>query len=149
MADPTKLLIANTDMIQIILDPPCVSPPLVAPIPLVATGYSKVNEQKVCVEGDEYPPVIANSTPVPYMCPPYVIPGTGTVKITLADANKTSISKDLDKKMLRKGTTFQVELDVQVPAMMPAPPGPPQPDPMPKHTGNAMFITTNTLIVSD
>jgi len=148
VSDPTKLLIANGDQIQIMLNPPCISPPLVPPLPLVGSGLSTVNDQPVCVEGDEYPPAIANNTPVPYMSPPYVVPGTGTVKITLAGGNKTSIAKDKDKKMLLKGTTFQVELDVQSPAMMPTPAGP-QPDPMPKHTGTAMFITTNAIIESD
>jgi hypothetical protein len=118
------------------------------PLPLVATGFSKVNDRVVCIEGDEYAPIIANNAPVPYVAPPYVVPGTGTVKITLAAANKTAVGKDKDQKMLLKGTTFQVELDVQSPAMMPTPAGP-QPDTNPKYVGTAMFITTNTIIVSE
>jgi hypothetical protein len=149
VGDSSKLVIQNDDLIQITLDPPCVSPPLVPPLTLVASGYSQTNNQVVCVEGDEYPPLIANSSPVPYMYPPYVIPGTGTIKITLNSDNKTSKAKDKDKKMLLKGSgTFQVELDVQSPAQMPTPTGP-QPDPQSKHTGTGQFITTNTVVYSE
>jgi hypothetical protein len=92
-----------------------------------------------CLEGDELPKAI--STPLPYMSPPYVTPGVGTLKITLAANNKTSKTKN-GKVILLKGATFQAEFSVSSPAMMPTPAGP-QPDPVSKKTGTCQFITTN------
>jgi len=141
----TKVIV-DGDMIQITINPPCIVPQLIPPVPLVASGFSKITDKVVCVEGDELPPSI--KSPLTYMSGAYVIPGTGTVKVTLNDDNKTSVAKDKDKKMLLKGSTFKAEFDVQSPAQMPTPTGP-QPDPMSKYTGTAMFITTDTVVTSD
>ena len=139
-------VIIDGDMIQISINAPCIVPQLASPVPLVASGFSKVTDKVVCVEGDELPPSI--KSPLVYMSGGYTIPGTGTVKVTLNDDNKTSVAKDKDKKMLLKGSTFQAEFDVQSPAQMPTPAGP-QPDPMSKYTGTAKFITTDTVVTSD
>jgi hypothetical protein len=141
----TKVII-DGDMIKITINPPCVVPQLIPPVPLVASGFSKITDKVVCVEGDELPPSI--KSPLVYTAPPFVIPGTGTVKVTLNDDNKTSVAKDKDKKMLLKGSTFQAEFDVQSPAKMPTPAGP-QPDPMSTYKGTAQFITTDTVVTSD
>jgi hypothetical protein len=146
VGDDAKLVICNGDMLQVTINPPCVVPQLAAPVPLVASGFSTVNDQAVCVEGDELPPSIKN-VPLPYTSAAYV-GGTGTLKVTLNADNKTSTATDKDKKMLLKGSTFQAEFDVQSPAQMPTPGGP-QPDPQPKYTGTAKFITTNTVASSE
>jgi hypothetical protein len=136
------VIIVNADMIQITINPPTIVPPLMVPVPLVATGFTTVSDQKVCVEGDELPPSL--KAPLPYTSPPYVIPGTGKVSVTLKPANKTSASIDDGKKMLLKGQTFDAKFQVQVPAQQPSPGGP-VPDPSPSYSGTAVFISTNTV----
>jgi hypothetical protein len=79
------------------------------------------------------------------MAPPYVIPGTGKLSVTLKDANKTSTTKDDgDKKMLLKGSTFDAKFEVQSPAQQPSPSGT-IPDSTSSYSGTAQFISTNTL----
>jgi hypothetical protein len=134
-------IILNTDMIQITLDPPTVAPTLIPPTPLVASGFSTVNSLAVCVEGDELPQSL--QAPMPYMCPPYTVPGMGTVAVTLNPSNKTSVATDKGKAVLLKGGTFNAKLSVTVPAQMPPPVS--SPDPVSTKTGTAMFITMNTL----
>jgi Contractile injection system spike tip protein len=132
-------VIKTGDMIQITIMPPTVVPPLIPPIPLVGTSTDTfVDKMPVCLEGDELPMAIA--TPLPYFSPPYVTPGMGTLKLTLMPNNKSMMTKN-GKAILLKGATFTAEFTVSSPAMMPTPAGP-QPDPVPKKTGTAQFITT-------
>jgi hypothetical protein len=135
-------IICNNDMIQITPTPPMICPSLSAPIPLVASGLSTVNDMAVCLEGDELPPAL--KSPVPYMSGAFVTPGTVSVSITLQPTNKTQVAQDSGKPMLLKGQTFQVSFSVQSPAMQPTPTGP-VPDPVAQKTGTAQFITTNTI----
>jgi hypothetical protein len=134
-------IILNNDMLQITLSPPTISPPLIPPTPLIASGFTTVNGMAVCVEGDELPQSL--QSPLPYTCPPFAVPGMGTVALTLEPANKTSVSTDKGKVMLLKGSTFTATFTVTVPAQMPPPVS--TPDPVAKKTGTAMFITTNVL----
>jgi hypothetical protein len=134
-------IILNGDMLQITLAPPTIAPPLMPPTPLIASGFSTVNGMAVCIEGDELPQSL--QAPVPYTCPPFVVPGMGTVAVTLAPTNKTSISSDGGKPMLLKGSSFQATFTVTVPAQMPPPVS--TPDPVAQKTGTAAFITTNVL----
>ncbi len=128
------------DMIKITMTPPAVVPQLMAPIPLVGTSQNvMVDKQPACLQGDELPPAL--QSPMPYMSPPYVTPGMGTLKIMLLPTNLTQQTTN-GKPLLLKGTTFQVMFQVQSPAMMPTPAGP-QPDPVPVKPGTAQFITTN------
>jgi hypothetical protein len=126
--------VLDGDMIKIMFND-CTCPTLVAPIPLVASGPMKLKDRTVCVIGDEYPPML-RSAPVPYTCGPYTAPGMGRIKITLKADNKGRDS------LLLKGSTFDVELDVQEPAMMPTPNGP-VPDPQLVHQGFGQFITSS------
>lgn len=140
MASVGDFIMKTGDMIQITIMPPAVVPPIIPPIPLVGSSTDTfVAGMPVCLEGDELPKAI--STPLPYMSPPYVTPGVGTLKITLQSNNKTAKTKN-GKVILLKGATFQAEFNVSSPAMMPTPAGP-QPDPVSKKTGTCMFITTN------
>ena len=134
-------IILNNDMIQITIDPPTICPTLMAPVPLVASGFSTVNDMAVCLEGDELPPSL--QAPMAYTSGAFSIPGMGTVAVSLASANKTQINTDTDKAMLLKGQTFQAKFSVTVPAMQPGPA--PTPDPVATKSGTAQFITTNTL----
>jgi hypothetical protein len=129
-------------MIQITIPPPAVVPMLQAPVPLIGTGTAQVNNKLVCLQGDELPPTLR--APMPYMAPPYVTPGTGTLTIILNPTNLT-VQTSNQKSLLIKGSTFQAIFNVQAPAMMPTPAGP-QPDPLLVKAGTGRFITTNVVV---
>jgi len=134
-------LIKTGDMIQINVPPPALVPQLVAPVPLNGSSTDVlIAGSAACLQGDELPQSI--QSPLMYTSPPYVTPGTGTIKIILAPNNLTQTTPN-GKPMLLKGGTFQAIFNVQSPAMMPTPAGP-QPDPVMVKTGTAQFITTNT-----
>ena len=138
---PTDYIIKQGDMIRITIMPPTVVPMLMAPVPLLGSSSDMtVMSMAVCLEGDELPPSL--QAPLMYMSPPYVIPGTGTLSLSLTPTNTTMRTKNGDP-ILIKGTPFTAEFSVASPAMMPAPPAPPVPDPVSKKTGIAEFITTN------
>jgi hypothetical protein len=137
---PADSILRTSDMIKINITPPAVVPPLIPPIPLVGSSADfMVMGMPVCLEGDELPKSLL--APMPYICPPYVIPGTGTVSVTITPTNKTATTEN-GKKILIKGGTFQAKFQVASPAMMPTPAGP-QPDPVSVKAGTASFITTN------
>lgn len=137
-------VIKTGDMIKITIPPPTIVPPIVAPVPLVGSSSSMTIEgMPVCLKGDELPLLI--TPPLPYTSPPYVTPGVGTLKITLLPNNLTIRTKN-SKEVILKGATFIAEFNVSAPAMMPAPPGPPVPDPLTTKPGTAEFITTNVRV---
>lgn len=117
--------------------------PLVDPIPLTGTGLpASGTTRAVCLVGDEMPPIIQE--PLPYVSPPYVMPGTGTLNIVLSPANMTKNTKNNGKFILLKGTTFQAIFQVMSPAMLqPAGPMPLVPDPLTTKVGTAQFVSTN------
>lgn len=140
---PADYIIVTGDMIQITISPPTTVFTLLAPVPLQgSSGDVKVNGMAVCLEGDELPSML--SSPQAYIEPPYVIPGTGTVSLTLNSDNKTEKTKNRSP-ILIKGTPFKAEFSVVAPAMQPTPAGP-VPDPGSKKSGDAQFITTNTRV---
>jgi hypothetical protein len=115
---------------------------VVKPGDLKASGPATLNGKKLCVDGDE------KSVSVPgcmYMAPPYVIPGTGTLKIAaLAGNQKAQKTKTGGKLVLLKGGNFTAKFEVQSPAKQPPPgPGSPIPDATPQYSGSGMFVTTN------
>lgn len=115
---------------------------VVKPGDLKASGPATLNGKKVCVDGDE------KNVSVPgcmYMAPPYVIPGTGTLKIAaLAGNQKAKKTNTGGKLVLLKGGNFTAKFEVQSPAKQPPPgPGAPIPDATPQYSGSGMFVTTN------
>ncbi len=115
---------------------------VVKPGDLKGSGPATLNGKKVCVDGDE------KNVSVPgcmYMAPPYVIPGTGTLKIAaLAGNQKAQKTKTGGKPVLLKGSNFTAKFEVQSPAKQPPPgPGSPIPDATPQYSGSGMFVTTN------
>ena len=125
------------------MPPPAIVPQLVAPVPLNGSSTNvSIAGSAACLQGDELPPSIQG--PLMYTSPPYVTPGTGSIKIILAPSNLTATTPN-SKPMLLKGQTFQAIFQVQSPAMMPTPAGP-QPDPLMVKMGTAQFITTNTTV---
>ena len=136
-------MIKTGDMIQITIPPPAVVPQLVSPVPLKGSSADVlVANQPACLKGDELP--LSLQAPLTYTAPPYVTPGTGTLKIVLLPTNLSSQTIN-GKPLLLKGSTFQAMFQVQSPAMMPTPAGP-QPDPLMAKTGTAKFITTNSTV---
>jgi hypothetical protein len=137
---PDDFIIVTGDMIKVTLPPPTIVPVLQAPVPLTGTSQKvMVGGKPICLEGDELPPALRS--PLPYTAPPFVIPGTGTLEITLLPTNKTA-QTDNGKKILIKGATFTVKFNVQTPAQQPTPGGP-VPDPVKVKPGTAQFITGN------
>ncbi len=115
---------------------------VVKPGDLKGSGPATLNGKKVCVDGDE------KNVSVPgcmYMAPPYVIPGTGTLKIAaLASNQKAQKTETGGKPVLLKGSNFTAKFEVQSPAKQPPPgPGSPIPDATPQYSGSGMFVTTN------
>jgi hypothetical protein len=137
MAD---FIIKTNDMLQVTVPPPAIVPVLIAPVPLLGTGLTVlINNQPVCVQGDELPPALR--IPLVYTAPPFVTPGMGTLTLTLMPTNMTLRSSFGGKPALLKGATFMATFNVTVPAMQPTPVGP-IPDPLLVKPATAQFITT-------
>ena len=137
MAD---FVLKTGDMLQVTLAPPAVSPMLVSPVPLTGTGAPNlVNNMPVCLQGDELPPALRG--PLPYIAPPFVTPGMGTLTLVLTPANTTLRTTVAGKPALIKGTPFNATFNVTAPAMQPTPAGP-VPDPVVTKPATAQFITT-------
>jgi hypothetical protein len=115
---------------------------VVKPGDLTGSGPATINGKHMCVDGDETHVSVPGCM---YMAPPYVIPGTGTLKIAaLAGNQKAQKTKTGGKPVLLKGSNFTAKFDVQNPAKQPPPaPGPPIPDATPQYSGSGMFVTTN------
>jgi hypothetical protein len=137
MAD---FIVKTNDMLQVTIPPPAIVPVLMAPVPLLGTGFTiLINKQPVCLQGDELPPALR--IPLVYTAPPFVTPGMGTLTLTLMPNNMTLRSTFGGKPALLKGATFMATFNVTVPAMQPTPVGP-VPDPVLVKPGTAQFITT-------
>ena len=119
----------------------------VLPGSLIGSGKDKINQQLVCVDGDEKKVMVPGC---PYMTPQYSIPGVGMLSITsLAGNQKAQKTKSGGKPVLLKGATFQAKFQVMVPAQQPpAPPAIPSPipDATPQYSGTGTFITTNLMV---
>jgi hypothetical protein len=137
MAD---LVIKTGDMLQVTVPPPAMIPQLLAPVPLLGTGMTvMINNQPICLQGDELPIVLR--APMPYTAPPFVTPGMGTLTVTLMPNNLTLRTTAAGKPALLLGATFMATFNVSVPAMQPTPAGP-IPDPLMVKPCQAQFITT-------
>lgn len=139
-------ILVHGDLLQVTMNPPVVVPLLVAPVPLVASGFATIDGKVVCIAGDELPPSLRS--PIQYMSPPFVVPGMGKLSVSLASDHKSATAADDGHVMLLKGATFQVKLEVQVPAQQPSPSGP-VPDATPSYAGTAQFISTDTVAVAE
>jgi len=114
---------------------------VVQPGTLKASGAATHNGKKLCIDGDESSVEVPGCT---YMTPQYVIPGTGTLKISaLAGDQVAEHTKTGGTAVMLKGSQFTAKFEVQSPAQQPVPPAPPVPDATPSYSGNGMFITTN------
>ncbi|NEN91276.1 MAG: hypothetical protein F6K48_21150 [Okeania sp. SIO3H1] len=116
----------------------------VKPGNLKASGKATLKGKKVCVDGDEKKLSVPGCM---YISPPYVIPGTGTLKIeSLGPDQKAMKTNTGGKKVLLQGSIFKAKFEVQSPAQEPPkPPAPPVPDPMKQYSGMGNFTTTNKI----
>lgn len=138
---PADFIIKTGDMISITIPPPTIVPQLLAPVPMVGTAATVlVSAMPTCVLGDELPPSIRG--PLAYTSPPFVVPGTGTLKIILMPTNLTIPTNTGGKPIIIKGATFQAIFTVQSKAVNPVSGSS---DPLAVKVGTAQFITSNTL----
>ncbi len=113
---------------------------VVKPGDLKGSGPATIGGKKICVAGDETKVSVPGCM---YISPPFVIPGTGTLKInSLAPNQKAQKTKTGGKQVLLKGGNFIAKFEVQNPAKQPTPGGP-VPDAAPQYVGQGSFITTN------
>ncbi|QMU64746.1 MAG: hypothetical protein GKR88_10905 [Flavobacteriaceae bacterium] len=107
------------------------------------TGNASVNNQKVCVEGDEKSVQVPNC---PYIAGSYSIPGMGTFTVKeVAQDQKSSKTTLKEKAVLLKGSVFKATFTVNTPAQQPNPPGPNLLDgPGKKYEGTGKFQSLNT-----
>lgn len=114
----------------------------VQPGKIEGSGPATIGGKKICIDGDEASVEVANC---PYVAPPYVIPGTGTLKIdSLAGNQKAKKTKTGGTVVLLKGIQFNAVFEVDSPAKQPPPgPGAPQPDSTSSYSGFGSFTNSN------
>jgi len=138
------IVIRTGDLLQVTIPAPTIVPQLEAPAPLTGTSTDViVVGTPVCLQGDELPPELRG--PLVYTAPPFTIPGTGTLALTLLPPNLTRQTTNGGKPLLLKGGTFQAMFTVNSPATQPTPGGP-VPDPVVEKPGTAQFISTNEIV---
>jgi len=137
-------ILRTGDLLKVAIPPPVVVPMLGAPVPLLGSGTNVlVQAMPVCLLGDELPNLLKG--PLPYAEPPFTIPGTGRLTLTLRPANLTARTLR-GKPILIKGQQFPALFAVLTPATTPA--VPPEPDPVPVKSGTAEFITANKTVTA-
>jgi len=138
-------IIRTGDLVKVTIPPPAVVPMLEAPMPLEGSGANVlVQGMPICLLGDELPDELKE--PLPYTAPPYTIPGTGTLTLTLLPPNMTARTSR-GKPILIKGQRFPALFTVETPASQPTTAGP-VPDPVGVKEGTAEFITTNETVTA-
>lgn len=139
-------IIRTGDRLRVTIPPPTVVPVLQLPVPLVGSGTNVlVQAMPVCLLGDELPVELAG--PLPYTSPPFIVPGTGKLTLTLQAPNVTARASSRGKPIVIKGQPFPALFTVETPATLPPPDGP-VPDPVEVKAGTAEFITTNTTVTA-
>jgi hypothetical protein len=142
----SNLVIVDGDMVSFL---PTYGAALVVPIPTTIAGTAsrtKVTGKAVCLEGDEGD---VESAGCMYIAPPYVIPGTGTLKIDALGGDQLTETTEIEgKKAIVQGSMFDAVFEVQSPAQQPTPSGP-VPDSNTKYSGGkGMFVPSNTKVLA-
>lgn len=139
-------VVRTGDLLEVMLPGPAVVPAIEAPLPLTGSSTNvTVGGLPVCLEGDEQPPEL--QVPLVYTQPPFVDPGTGTLKLSLLPDNLTRQTTDGGKPILVRGGPFPAMFTVETPATQPTPAGP-IPDPEVEKPGTARFVTTNVSVTA-
>jgi len=140
------VILRTADFIQVTIPAPAVVAILEAPVALVGSSTNViVIGMPVCLQGDELPPVLR--VPLIYTAPPFTIPGTGTLTVTLLPPNLTRQTTNGGKPLLIKGGTFPAMFTVGEPAMAPTAAGP-VPDEVVEKPGTARFISSNQTVTA-
>ena len=111
---------------------PHICPPIVAPLPMVGTSPPIMNGGvPTCLDGDEVPlPLKPLMSSMPYISPPFVIPGVGKIDFKLPASYLTKKLQIKGKPaLIFPGIPFSVKMQVMMPAMQPMAPAP-IPDPV-------------------
>ena len=104
-----------------------------------------IKNKAVCLAGDESKVEVPGC---PYINAAFV-GDVGTLKIQALAPNQKSIATTVEgKPVILKGANFIAIFEVTSPVKMPAPPGPPIDDPMPKYPGTGSFVTSNMTITA-
>jgi hypothetical protein len=117
---------------------------VVTAAPTSITGSAvniKINGKAACLVGDESSAAVLVA---PYIAPPFITPGVGTITITLVPDQISDQSLGETKNFIKVGSSFIATFTVTVPAMSIA--GTPQPDPLLIKVGSGTFVTSNTLV---
>ncbi len=144
----SDLIIIDGDMVNFL---PTYGAAGVVPIPTTIAGTAETTEvtgKPACLEGDE---ADVESSGCMYIAPPYVIPGSGTLKIDKLNSDQLTEKTEIEgKKAILQGSQFDAVFEVQSPAQQPPPgPGPPIPDSTPKYSGGkGMFVPSNMKVVA-
>ncbi len=142
LTEDMKHPIVDGDMVSFL---PTYGSALVTPIPTTITGTAEKTNATgaaLCLEGDEED---VESAGCMYIAPPYVIPGSGTLKIdSLASDQLTENTTVEGKKVILKGVMFDAIFTVDSPATDPSSGSP---DSATEHSGGqGMFTTANTSV---
>ncbi len=118
---------------------------VVLPGQLKASGKATVGGKKIAIDGDEKDVQVAGCM---YTAPPYVIPGTGTLKIDALAGDQTAQHTTVGgTAVLLKGGNFTAKFEVQAQAQQPTPGGP-VPDATPSYSGGqGHFVSTNSKVM--
>lgn len=138
-------VIRTGDQLKVTMAPPTIVPALEVPVPLEGSCETvSVNGMPICLLGDELPGELKGV--LPYTAPPFTVPGTGKLTLTLMTPNMTARTS-ADKPILIKGQKFAALFTIVTPAEQPTPAGP-VPDPLCVKEGTAEFITTNGTVTA-
>ena len=143
----SNLIIIDGDMVNFL---PTYGSAVVVPVPTTIAGTAEkttVTGKAVCLEGDEGD---VQSAGCMYIAPPYVIPGSGTLKIDKLNSDQLTEKTEVEgKKVILQGGQFDAVFEVQSPAQQPTPSGAPVPDSMTKYSGGkGMFVPSNMKVMA-
>lgn len=143
----SDLIIVDGDMVNFL---PTYGAAIVVPIPTTIAGSAEktnVTGKAACLDGDE---ADVESPGCMYVAPPYVIPGSGTLKIDKLNSDQLTEKTDIEgKKVIIHGSQFDALFEVQSPAQFITPAGSPQLDSTTKYTGGkGMFVPSNATVTA-
>ncbi len=138
----SNLIIIDGDMVNFL---PTFGSAVVVPIPTTIAGTAEkttVTGKAACLEGDKGD---VQSAGCMYIAPPYVIPGSGTLKIDALNSDQLTEKTEIEgKKVIIQGSQFDAIFEVQSPAQFITAAGSPQLDSMTKYSGGkGLFVPTN------
>ncbi len=134
---------------EVLFSPPF-PPAVVSPLPgeikaSKGPGENGAAKKPICVVGDEEDVKVDDC---PYIAPPYIIPGTGSLTIKALGADqKAKKTKAGGKPVILAGNIFEAEFEVTLPAQKVLETGGTMPGPKKKYSGGSgMFLKSNMTV---